>query len=371
MADDSDVMEKEITTIPEVLADRIRLAPSAAKVAEQLRARDVDTVVLTGCGDSFFACEAVELAFRRFAQMNVRVEHAMHFSRYSVRYLPPRSAVIAVSFSGKVGRSIEALKQATAFGHLAVAVTGDPGSPLAHSADVLLSSEIPTFGFSPGTSTYTASIATLLTLGNELGLSAAAGTTAAGTELRRFGEQLAALPQAASQTLALSREPAEEAARRLVDANMVTFLGAGPNEASAKFGAAKMFEGPQLLALSTNLEEWAHEQYFITRPNDPVVVIAPTGASSDRAAEILQEITYVGGLPIYVSDRAPELPAVYLPIASGQDEATSAAVSSIPLSWLGLHLMRLRGRRSYNFPSEDAKSEHYETIHRPTMGVPA
>ena len=86
---------------------------------------------------------------------------------------------------------------------------------------------------------------------------------------------------------------------------MTTFLGGGPNEASAKFGAAKLFEGPQQIALSTNVEEWAHEQYFITRPGEPVILIAPQGASSDRAAEILSELEYIGAGAVLISDDAP------------------------------------------------------------------
>ena len=46
-------------------------------------------------------------------------------------------------------------------------------------------------------------------------------------------------------------------------------------------------------------------------------------------------------------------------------------LTSIPLSQIGLHLMRLSGKRSYNFPDEAASREHYDTIHRATIGEPA
>jgi hypothetical protein len=46
-------------------------------------------------------------------------------------------------------------------------------------------------------------------------------------------------------------------------------------------------------------------------------------------------------------------------------------LASIPLSHKGLHLMRLNGRRSYNFPDEAAAREHYDTIHRVSIGEPA
>ena len=157
----------------------------------------------------------------------------------------------------------------------------------------------------------------------------------------------------------------------LVGARMTTFLGAGPNEATARFGAAKLFEGGQQLAVTTNLEEWAHEQYFITRPGDPVVLIAPSGAATDRAAEILAEINYVDAAAVFVSDQAPPGPAMHLPLAGGVGEELSPVLASLPLSQLGLHLMRLNGKRSYNFPDEDARREHYDTIHRVTIGEPA
>ena len=80
----------------------------------------------------------------------------------------------------------------------------------------------------------------------------------------------------------------------MASGRFVTFLGAGPNEATARFGAAKLFEGSQQVALATNVEEWAHEEYFITRAGDPVVVVAPTGAGLDRAWEILSELQFVG-----------------------------------------------------------------------------
>jgi len=37
----------------------------------------------------------------------------------------------------------------------------------------------------------------------------------------------------------------------------------------------------------------------------------------------------------------------------------------------GFHLAELVGKRSYNFPSEEARTEHYDTIHRATIGDPA
>src|SRR5262249_48658229 len=136
----------------------------------------------------------------------------------------------------------------------------------------------PIFGFSPGTSTYTAMLVTLLILAAELGANVTAGAEgpASPDAVSRYAADLQRLPRLAEETLRLSERPAYGAAERLAGARMITFLGAGSNEASAKFGAAKLFEGAQQIALATNVEEWAHEQYFITRPGEPVVLVAPS-----------------------------------------------------------------------------------------------
>ena len=153
--EDSDVMEREIATIPDVIRDRLSLAGQAQETIARMRHAGIRHLVLVGCGDSFFACEAAALALTRHSGLRVHAEHALDFARYTVRYHPPGTAVIVVSFSGKTGRPIEAARQARAFGHLVIALTGRSEGPLAQEADCILSAEIPTFGFSPGTSTYT------------------------------------------------------------------------------------------------------------------------------------------------------------------------------------------------------------------------
>jgi sugar/nucleoside kinase (ribokinase family)/fructoselysine-6-P-deglycase FrlB-like protein len=364
--DDSDVMEREIMTIPAVIRARLELSGQAASTVERLRDSDVRHLVLVGCGDSSFACQAAVLALNRHSGMRAHWEHALDFARYGVRYQTPGTAVVVVSFSGQTGRTIEAARQASVFGHPVIGLTGALDSPMAKAVDGVLSAEIPTFGFSPGTSTYTAMLVTLLTLAAELGH--AGGSSDGATS---YAKELQRLPELAEETLRLCGDASRAVAAGLVGARMTTFLGAGPNEATAKFGAAKLFEGAQQLAVVTNVEEWAHEQYFTTRPGDPVVLVAPRGAATDRAAEILSELNYVDAAPVFVSDIAPPGPAVHLPFAAGVGEELSPVLASLPMSTIGLHLMRLNGKRSYNFPDDEARREHYDTIHRVTIGDPA
>jgi sugar/nucleoside kinase (ribokinase family)/fructoselysine-6-P-deglycase FrlB-like protein len=360
-----EVMGREIATIPTVIGDQLADRDGAAAALARRLARDeIQHLYLVGCGDSAFAGLASTLAFARHAGTHAEAVHALDMGRYRVRYLPRHSAVLCVSASGKVGRTIEAAAQARAFGHLVIALTGDHASPLAAEASELLPLDVPTLGAAPGTSTYVGTLSRLLDLALRWG---------AARDRQRGGARkiLDQAPGLADATLRAAAVPAERAAASLNGHPWVAFLGAGPNEATARFGAAKLLEGPQVLGVATNLEEWAHEEYFVTGAGTPVMVTAHSGASWDRACEILAEITYIGAAPILVSDRPPPVPSPRLPVAAGLPEELSPLLTALPLSLLGFHLARARGKRSYNFASEAIASEHYDTIHRVTMGEPA
>jgi len=364
---DIDVMRREIAMIPDVVADVLDdEAGHVRRLARTLVERDVEHLWLTGCGDSAFAGQAAALAFQRHTPVTVHPVHALDLARYLPRSLPKASAVVAVSFSGKVGRTTEAAVQARRFGHPVFGLTNAAESQLGRAVDEVVPLEVTTLGFSPGTSTYVAMVGSLLRLAAEI------------AELRghegTLGRAIGDLPAATARTLELTDGLAEDAARALLAGSWATFLGAGPNEATARFGAAKLFEGPQRLAVSTNLEEWAHEEYFVTRPGDPVVLVNPTGAGHGRGLEILSELRFVGATPVVISDAEPDgrrPDERWLPLAPGVPEELSPVTAALPLSLIGFHLAELVGKRSYNFPSEEARSEHYDTIHRATIGDPA
>ena len=78
--------------------------------------------------------------------------------------------------------------------------------------------------------------------------------------------------------------------------------------------------------------------------------------------------------PVVVSDAEPEGrvdPELWLPLSPGVPEELSPVTAALPLSMVGFHLADLAGKRSYNFPDDEARTEHYDTIHRATIGEPA
>ena len=367
-----DTMLREIETIPTVVRDQAAaLRGPLGELANDL-GEPLPEVILSGCGDPYFAGIAARLAIERDGGVRCQSIEALELTRYAVRYVPvlPRPPLlVAVSYSGSVGRTIEAAATAAAFGWRTVALTGRAEGRLAQVAKPVIM-DVPTLGFSPGTSTYVAMVVALLTLAGEL--ARVAGRTDGATSV---AAGLGAAPNLARETILASAEPAERAAALIAASPSTTFLGSGPSRASAEFGAAKLFEGPQRYGVAQQLEEWAHEQYFISGPTTPVVVIAPAGASRDRAGELIDEMAFIGAPSILVSDVVDDAVArratVVLPVAAGLDEAFSPLLTCLPLALTAFFVAERLGARSYGFPSREHEIEHYETIHRDTRGTPA
>ena len=103
----------------------------------------------------------------------------------------------------------------------------------------------------------------------------------------------------------------------------------------------------------------------------PVIVVSPSGAGHSRTEEILSEMAFIGARAILVSDQPSANAAQLLPIIGTVPEEFSPILCALPLSLLGFHLAEALGKRSYNFKSEEIRTEHYETIHRATIGEPA
>jgi fructoselysine-6-P-deglycase FrlB-like protein len=361
-----ELMREEIALIPKLLAEQHEMLDKPLHfLAQGLHNAGIEYLYLVGCGDSAFAGAATALAFQKHASIRAEGVHALEMARYRVRYLPERTAVLCISFSGRVGRTIEAAKQARRFGHRVLALTGNPESPLAKEAHEVIVMAVPTIGYSPGTSTYLAILAALFDFAVVWGSVRGYDTTKAHTALR-ISSGLA------EQTLEVANEPAQRVAEQLARHAWITFLGAGPNLASAHFGAAKLFEGPQKLGVATSIEEWAHEEYFVSGAGTPVLLIAPSGTSFDRASEILSELNFIGANTVFISDvRLPITAGTLLPLASGLPEEFSPLLAALPLSLFAFHLTQASGQERFEFPSPQAAQEHYETIHRVTVGEPA
>jgi glucosamine--fructose-6-phosphate aminotransferase (isomerizing) len=284
-------------------------------------------IYFVGCGDSYYCGVAVRYASELLTGIPTESLESLEFSRYAVRTAPEGSLVVAVSNSGEVARSVEALKFARQAGLKTLAITYNSDSRLASHGDALVTYDYRDVGFGPGTMSYLASILSLLSVVIRVAeLAGRLDTKGVEVELARITNLSGVL----KNTISASEGPARELAATLTDDTPVFVLGAGPNYGTAMFTMAKMIESARHNTVSQQLEEWAHEQYFCCKPGTVTIVLAPPGASLDRAREQLQAIRDMKGTAVVVCSDADSTTAALadyvLPVVGVVDEDLSPLV---------------------------------------------
>lgn len=327
---------------------------AAARMLDLAGAEKRDRFLLSGSGDSLFAAASAGRALRLFSGLDVRVSTSIECARYELPEEAARAVLIAVSNSGGSTRTRETAALAQKLGVPTVGVVGSRDGPLAASADVVLHRPVALQGTTPDWSPrvylnaaeYMAGLVALYALGLHTGCLRGAMSQEGAVDWRDKIEQGIGDVGAAAQ---VADPIMRDLARSMDGVDTLWVLGAGPSRGTADYSAAKFHEQVPLNGVSQDLEEWAHLQYFLTLgwgAGAVVLVLAPKGRSTDRAAEILTGIRQAGGRAILVTDD-PQLlgqndaeAVVALPDA--RDELLSPLTFHVPAQLLALHLARRR-----------------------------
>ena len=338
------VMRQQITSQPDLLRDIVE--PAAREVEDALR--DVQpqhwrVVYTAGCGDSFYAGLACEMAFGRFCRLPVKALAAMPFARYEAAAAVTPSGLFGISNSGEVARSIEAVAMARSAGMDTVAVTGREGSGIAKEAAATVAVPVAPMGRAPGIRSYTVQLVSLLLSAIRIGELRQVLTAAEGD---RWRQQLVDVADCMDATIQAADAPSRQAAEQLGGGENWVFLGSGPSYATALFSAAKLVESCGANAWGQDIEEWAHIQFFNAQEKTPTCLIAPPGRSLDRALELLPHLKSVGRHTLAVTFGEPaELPVpvdTLLPVPEPVPEPFTPLVYCLAGELLACHLAEVR-----------------------------
>jgi len=335
-------MHQQIDTLPQLVRDIAKPFDQSARATFDFElCRSVKRIYLVGCGDSYHAPVGAELAFPQFAGGPTQAISALTFSRYVVGHLPSTgpntNLVIAVSVSGVVSRTIEAMQLARQVGAVAIALTGNPAAPLALSAEKIFQTTVPPLSDElqgavvPGVRSYLASQMALYSAALRIGEVRGHLTTAPADRLRA---ELLELADAMEATIQACEPVAREIAAHWQDATEFVYVGAGPMYGVAMFSAAKMLEASGDPSLAQDTEEWAHLQYFSQRADTPTILISAADHDADRMAEVARAAHVIGRrVAVVVPEGEHEISqyAQYiLPIKGSVREAFASLVYSIP-----------------------------------------
>ncbi|RSM68350.1 glucosamine-6-phosphate deaminase [Actinoplanes sp. ATCC 53533] len=305
------------------------IAAAAARVAEQ-RPRHV---IFVGRGTSDHA--ALYAAYLTEIRLGIPVGLASPsaITLYGARPDLKDALVVGVSQSGGSPDLTEVLKVARESGALTLAVTNNPGSTLAQTAELSVDVAAGHERAVAATKTYTAELFALLLLVE--GIRNGDGTLPA--EERTA---LAELPRLAEQ--ALADRGADELAQRYRFASRLVTTGRGYAYPTARETALKLMETSYLPALAFSGADLLHGPLAMTDPDVPVLAVVGAGPGGASMADVVArlgerraDVVTVGATDIPGAAGRLAVPAV--------DERYAPLLDILPLQRLALALALARG----------------------------
>ncbi|WP_345535213.1 SIS domain-containing protein [Phytohabitans rumicis] len=317
-------MAADIAEQPEVYARLLEPAHAdpIARVAAAIAERGPRHIVLTARGTSDHAAlYAAYLAEIRLG-LPAGLASPSAITLFGARPDLSQALVIGVSQSGGSPDLTEVMRVARESGALTLAVTNNPGSPLAEAAELSIDVAAGHERAVAATKTYTAELLALLLL--------VEGVRGGG----RPAAELAALPELAAKVLA---DPAPEAAadRYRFAARMVT-TGRGYAYATAREAALKLMETSYLPALAFSGADLLHGPLAMTDPDVPVLAVVGSGPGGQAMRDVLERL----------GERRADVLTVG---AAGElavpdvDERIAPLLDILPLQRLALAVARARG----------------------------
>jgi len=318
---------------PRVLVELIEAEENnAARVAEEIRRRDVRYIVIAARGTSDNAARYGQYLFGAYNRLSVGLATPSLFSIYSQ---PPRlegGLIIGISQSGQSPDIVAVLEEGQRQGAPTLAVTNDPDSPLAAQADYVIPLHAGEERAVAATKTYTAQLTALALLSCGLG-----------NDPARL-EALRRVPLAVERVLD-GEELIAEAVERYRYMETCVVLGRGYNYATAFEIALKLKELNYLIAESYSSADFMHGPIAVVGSGFPALVIAPSGKMFDTMRGFSLELKSRGAELLIISDRQDLLAEAVtsLSLPEGVQEWLSPIVCVVPGQLFAYHLTLAKG----------------------------
>lgn len=325
--------EREIREQPEALARLLaRGRETVETLAREIRNFGPHSVVIAARGSSDNAARYAKYVFGARNRLSVALAAPSLVTRYQT---PPRFAgalVIGISQSGQSPDIVGVVAEARRQGTLTLAITNDPGSPLAQAAGQCLPLSAGEERAVAATKTYTNQLLALAML-----------SAALHGDPARWDE-LASVPGLVAETLRMNATVHEQAARFRYAGHFVT-VGRGFNYATAFEIALKIKETCYVIAEPYSPADFLHGPVAMVDAGFPVLLIAPSGVVSQDAADLGDLLAERRAEVIAITDRPDRLERArtHLPLPAGVPEWLSPIVAVVPGQLWALALSLARG----------------------------
>jgi glucosamine--fructose-6-phosphate aminotransferase (isomerizing) len=342
-------LRDEIREQPGVLRGWIETQmQTVSSIAEAILSRDVQFIFLAARGSSDHAGVYAQYLFGSRNRLPVALATPSLFTMYFQSPQLHNALVIGISQSGQSPDIVKVIEEGRRQGAITLAITNDPGSPLALAAELILGLHTGPERAVAATKTYTAQLLAL----------AALSVALAGNEEAELAE-LAAVPGAVQSALELESE-AERIARRYASMDHCVVLGRGYNYATAQEWALKLKELAYVFTDVYSTADFRHGPIAIVEPGFPVLAVAPEGpVLADQLALLsrLREEYHAELILISDSEQALSLGDGKLRLPSGVPEWLTPIVGIVPAQLFCYHLTRVKG-----YDTENPRTLHKITL---------
>ena len=335
-------MLKEIFEQPNTVRDAMRGRLSMEEATAKLggldmtpkELREIDRIVIAGCGTAFHAAMVGEYLLESLAHMPTEIEFASEF-RYRNMPMTKDTLVFVMSQSGETADTLAALRESQRKGHRTLGICNNVASTIARESDggvyMHAGPEIGVAATKSFTSQVTILTLLALLLGRIRHLSTSDGI--------RIIEELEMLPEKISTVLKLD-DQIKSIAHKYAEAKAMMFLGRQFNYPVALEGALKMKEISYIHASGHPSAELKHGVIALITPEVPSVFIAPDDSVFDKNVSNIEEVKARKGPVIAIGtegSRKLEKVAddvIYIPKCP---DYLSPILTSIPLQLLAYH----------------------------------
>jgi glucosamine--fructose-6-phosphate aminotransferase (isomerizing) len=341
-------MLKEIFEQPRTVRDamRGRLSPEegTAKLGglEMTNAelRDVERVVIAGCGTALHAGMVGEYMIETLAHVPVECEFASEL-RYRNLPLPKDTLVFVISQSGETADTLAALRESQRKGHRTLGICNNVGSTIARESDggvyMHAGPEIGVAATKSFTSQLVVEALVALLLGRITHLSHSEGLN--------IIRELEKMPDKVAKTLELNDQIAR-IAKKYAQTDVMLFMGRQFNYPIALEGALKLKETSYIAASGHPSAELKHGVIALVDEKTPSVFIAPRDAVFEKNLSNIEEVKARKGPVIAIGTEGEERlghvadDVILIPEAP---DFLTPILTVIPMQLLAYHIAVERG----------------------------
>ena len=279
---------EQTATVRDAMRGRLSQEEATAKLGglnmTPAELREVERLVLIGCGTAFHAAKVGEYLMESLACLPTEVEIASEF-RYRNMPMDKYTLTFVISQSGETADTLAALRESQRKGHRTLGICNNVASTIARESDggVYMHAG-PEIGVA-ATKSFTSQV-TILTL---LSLLMGRIRNLSSSDGLRIIEELEQLPDKVARVLEMNPHLPEIAAK-YDNAHGMLFMGRQFQYPVAMEAALKLKEISYMLCSGYPSAELKHGVIALVNPDTPSVFIAPNDALFEKNASNIQEV---------------------------------------------------------------------------------